>query len=89
MIITQVDDDSPQFSQIKDIFIVDSRILFGVIIFNTVSFCRHFHAYEVTETSLHNIVHIEELEFPYTEILRHCDSKLFVVVKYHITGTVV
>ena len=89
MIITQVDDDSPQFSQIKDIYIVDSKILFGVIIFNTVSFCRHFHAYEVAETSLCNIVNIEELEFPYTEILRQSESKHFVVIRYHITGTVV
>ena len=89
MVITQVDDDSPQFSQIKDIFIVDGKISFGVITFNTLSFCRHFHAYEVAETSLHNIINIEELVFPYTEILRHCNSKLFVVVRYHITGTVV
>ena len=58
------------------------QILFGVIIFNTVSFCGHFHAYEVAETSLHNIVNIEELEFPYTEILRQSESKHFVVIRY-------
>ena len=89
MIITEVKDDYPQFSQITDIFITDNKILFKVRIFNTLSFCRHFHAYEVTETSQHNIVHIDKLEFPYTEILRHCNSKCFVVVRYHIAGTVV
>ena len=69
--------------------VFQNPVTFGVIIFNTVSFCRHFHAYEVAETSLHNIVNIEELEFPYTEILRPSESKHFVVIRYHITGTVV
>ena len=49
----------------------------------------HFHAYEVAKTLLHNIVNIEELEFLYTEILRQSESKHFVVIRYHITGTVV
>ena len=89
MIITQVDDEYPQFSQIDQIFIADNKILFGVSIFNTVSFHRHFHAYEVKETSQHTIVYVNELEFPYTETLRHCNSKLFVVVRYHIAGIVV
>lgn len=89
MIITEINDEYPQFSQIEDIFIADNNVLFKIIKFNTISFCRHFHAYEIAVTSQHSIFHIDKLEFPYTEILRHCNSKFFVVVRYHIAGTVV
>jgi len=81
MIIIQVHDENPEFSQIDQIFIADNKILFAVSTFNTVTFCRHFHAYEVKQTLQHNIVCIDELEFPYTETLRHCNSKFFVVVR--------
>ena len=89
MIITEIDDEYPQFAQIKDIFIADTKITFEVNIFNTLSFCRHFHAYELRETSQQKLFYIDNLEFAYTEILRHCNSKLFVVVRYHIAGTIV
>ena len=49
MIITQVDDDSPQFSQIKDIYIVDSKILFVTGFWKT----NHFVTFEIINNSVY------------------------------------
>ena len=84
--MTEVEDESPVFCQIKQILLVDTKILFEVTHFITVQFYRYFHAYEIKETSECSIIDIDDLKYPYTEVLRHCDSKLLVVVRYHISG---
>ena len=86
VMMTEVEDESPVFCQIKQISIVDTKILLEVTKFITVQFCMHFHAYEIKETSECCIIDIDDLKYPYTEVLRCCDSKLLVVVRYHISG---
>lgn len=88
IIITEVDNDYPKFAQIQHIFVANDKILFEVSVFDTISFCTHFHAYEVEETSRKQTVYINELSFLYTETLRHCDHKYYVVVRHHIVGIV-
>lgn len=88
IIIVEVDDDYPKFSQIQHIFVANDNILFEVSVFDTISFSTHFHAYEVNETSTKRLVYANELYFPYTEILRHQDHKHYVVVRHHIVGII-
>ena len=84
--MTEVEDESPVFCQIKQILIVDTKILLEVTKFITVQFCMHFHAYEIKETSECCTIDIDDLKYPYTEVLRCCDSKLLVVVRHHVSG---
>ena len=88
IIIMEVDDDYPKFAQIQHIFVANNKILFEVSVFDTISFCTHFHAYEVKKTSTKQIVYTNELSFLYTETLRHHDHKHYVVVRHHIVGIV-
>jgi len=54
----------------------------------TVTYCRHFHAYEVKKTSQCSLVNLEELEHPYTEVIHCVGSKHYVTLRYHISGNV-
>lgn len=73
ILMTEVEDEHPVFCQIKQILIVDTKVLLDIKKFVTVQFCRHFHAYEIKETSEHSIMDLDDLQYPYTEVLRQCD----------------
>ena len=82
------DGEYPKFAKIENIYISNSKILLDSTTYETISYCNHYHSYEVKETSISLLVDIEKLPYVYTEILQTQNSKHFVIVRYHIAESV-
>jgi len=88
IIITEIDDDLPKFATIKNIFLVNSKIILDVIAFRTLSFCLHYHAYEVKQTTQSHTILLNKLPCIHTEILRCIGHKQYIVLRHHLVGIV-
>ena len=88
IVIRPAIDEDPQFYKIRDIFIVEHNVVLYVGNLVTVTYCRHFHAYEVENTSQCSVVYLEELEHPYIEVIHCVSSKQYVTLKYHLSGNI-
>ena len=51
-------EDYPQFAKVEDIYVADGKIVFEVKLYETIAYCTHFHAHQVTKTSSSQIVNI-------------------------------
>jgi len=87
-IMIEADDgEYPKFAKIENIFVSNNKILLSSTTYETLSFCTHYHSYEVKETSISQLVDIEKLPYVYTEIIQTHNHKQFITIRYHITET--
>lgn len=81
------DAEYPQFGKVKAIYIVDSKGILEVKQYKNISFCNHYHAYQVEDTSSLSLVSVTDLVVPYPELVRTIDSAQYIVIKHHICNT--
>lgn len=88
MTLIGIDDEYPSFAEILNIYIADSKIYFEVITYMTISFNKHFNAYEVERTTRKELIYNDNLLIPYTEIIKCCNHKNFVMLRHYVPGIV-
>ncbi len=91
-VLIAITDDYPVFARVEGIYVIDNnRVLFDVCILQTCTFCEHYHVYLVRSTHMHRLMHIEELHHQSVFCIRQVTidgcTKLAIIPKYHLTGT--
>ena len=86
-IIIDVKDDYPVFVKIEDVFVIEDKPVAYGLQYDTVSFCRHSHAYIVSCSSTRHVVDLLHLFHHTPYFIRYIKRKFMVVPKYHICGT--
>ena len=88
IILTGIDDEYPSFAEIQNIYIADSKIYFEIIPYMTISFNKHFNAYEVERTARKELVCNDDLLIPYTETIKCYNQKKIVMLRHFVPGIV-
>ena len=91
-VVTGIDEDSdPQFGVIQNIYIADCKTLLEVTQYETITFLRHYHGYEVEPLPGQiSVIDIDSLVSHTPLLVYHLShiSKYVVVLKYHICNTI-
>jgi len=86
VLLLGIDKDLPHFGEIKNIYVVENRIMLEVYLHTTICYEDHFHAYEVRKTTRQQIIRMDDLHILYTDVTRKRNHKLYTMLHYHIVG---
>jgi len=68
--VIDIQNEYPKFAMIENISVANYHNILEIQFYKTISYHKHYHAYQVTETSSKAVINIKDLKSIYTEILR-------------------
>jgi len=86
VLLLGIEKDLPDFCEIKNIYVVENRIMLEVYLYTTICYEDHFHAYEVRKTIRQQIISMDDLHILHTDVTRIRNHKLYTMLHHLIVG---
>lgn len=88
-VITSIKDPTDlHFARIEELFVINSKILLGLITLNVVEYSKHYHSWIVEVSSVHSAVHVKDIPSRQVLTLRPVRGTFwkyfFVTLKYAV-----
>lgn len=86
VLLLGIEKDLPDICEIKNIYVVENRIMLEVYLYTTICYEDHFHAYEVRKTIRQQIISMDDLHILHTDVTRKRNHKLYTMLHHLIVG---
>ena len=84
VIINWQEDDLPRFGLIKDILVINTRVMFCANKYTTLGINRHYHSFLIKRTFRNDVVWLSDL-IDFCSYQGHClSNNLYITFRYHI-----